>query len=206
MKAVVFALALVPFGAQAHDGVVHGSDDEAASHEASNPAEGLPLPFNLGGPFALIDQNGQPRTEADPAGNLQLLFFGYANCQEICSVAFPQMADVVVGLDKQGIEVTPVMITVDPERDTVESMGPALEQWHLDFVGLTGDDAALAVAYKAFAIESELVFTDPASGPVYAHGSFLYLLDGQGKFLTVLPPILTNGRMMEIIAGYAGGS
>jgi protein SCO1 len=200
MKAWLCAMALIASPALAHDGVVHGSDAEATAHAA----EGLPLPFNLGGDFALTDQYGARRTQVDPDGHMQLLFFGYANCQEICSVALPQMAELATGLAAQGVAITPVMITVDPMRDTVATMAAPLAKLHPDFVGLTGDEAALAQAYKAFAIESALVFTDPASGPVYAHGSFLYLLDGQGKFLTVLPPILSNERMMEIIAGYAG--
>jgi protein SCO1 len=82
-------------------------------------------------------------------------------------------------------------------------MGPAMAKLSPDFVGLTGTDAELATAYQLFSIESSLVFEDPKSGPVYAHGSFIYLLDGQGRFLTVLPPILSTERMIEIIAGYA---
>lgn len=185
--------------ALAHDGVVHKSEAEAAGHQA----EGVPLPFDLGGPFALIDQNGAPRTEADPAGHLQLLFFGYANCREICSAALPQMAEIAAGLAARGIPLTPVMITVDPARDTVETLGPALAKFSPDFVGLTGSPEALAKAYRLFAIESEEVFEDPQYGPVYAHGSFLYVLDGKGKFLTVIPPVLSSARVIEIIAAYA---
>jgi protein SCO1 len=202
MRAVVLLLALWPLATAAHDGVVHADADTATRHAAA----GLPLPFDLGGDFTLTDQHGQPRTEANPARHLQLLFFGYANCQEICSVALPQMAEIATTLAGQGVQITPVMITVDPVRDTPANMGPALAKWHPDFVGLTGDEAALAHAYKLFSIDSEYLFADPATGPVYAHGSFLYLLDGQGKFLTVLPPILSNDRMMEIIAGYAAES
>jgi protein SCO1 len=199
MKWLFCALLLAPMMAQAHDGVVHASDAEASAHAG----EGLPLPFNLGGAFALTDQHGARRTQANPQGHLQLMFFGYANCQEICSVALPQMADIAHGLAAQGLPVTPVMVTVDPVRDTPALMGAALQKLHPDFVGLTGDDAALAHVYKLFSIDNELVFEDPASGPVYAHGSFLYLLDAEGAFLTVLPPILSTDRMIEIIAGYA---
>ncbi|MGL4321794.1 MAG: SCO family protein [Paracoccaceae bacterium] len=202
MKAIVVALVLLPFAAQAHDGVVHKDNAEASSHAA----EGLPLPFDLGGAFVLTDQHGQTRTAADPDGHLQLLFFGYANCQEICSVALPQMAGIATDLVSDGVPITPVMITVDPTRDTPALMADVLQKLHPGFVGLTGDQAALAHAYTLFSIENELVFEDPASGPVYAHGSFLYLLDGQGKFLTVLPPILSDDRIKEIIKGYANGS
>ncbi|MDZ4094227.1 MAG: SCO family protein [Paracoccaceae bacterium] len=187
--------------ALAHEGVMHATATEAAAHGPL--AQGLALPVNLGGPFALIDQTGHPRTEADPAGHLQLLFFGYANCQQICSVALPQMADIQVGLAARGVALTPVMITVDPLRDTVATIGPALARVSPAIIGLTGDEAALQAAYKAWSVEKTLVFEDPETGPVYAHGSLFYLLDGQGRFLTLIPPILTNERAIDIIAAYA---
>jgi protein SCO1/2 len=185
--------------AAAHDGVEHATEAEAAAHEG----QGIPLPFDLGGPFTLTDQHGQPRTEVDPAGHLQLLFFGYAQCREICSAALPQMAEIADALAARGVPITPVLITVDPARDTVAAMAPAMAALSPDFIGLTGTEDELAAAYKAFSIESSFVFEDPANGPVYSHSSFIYLLDGTGKFITLLPPILSNDRMIEIIAAHA---
>ena len=162
-----------------------------------------PLPFDVGGPYQLIDQNGNERTEADPDGRLQLLFFGYANCQEICSAALPLMAQTVESVQADGINAVPIMITVDPARDTVEDIGPALTRHHPEFVGLTGDEEALQAAYDAYSIEIEEVFFDPEFGPVYAHGSFIYLLDGEGKLQTLLPPILPPEQLAEIVKKYA---
>jgi protein SCO1 len=200
IRAVLLAALTFGSAAAAHDVVEHKTDAEAAAHAAP---QGLPLPFDLGGPFALTDQYGRTRTESDPDGHLQLLFFGYAQCQEICSAALPQMADVAEALSAQGITITPILITVDPARDTVAAMAPAMARLSPDFVGLTGTPDALALAYKAFSIDSSFVFDAPATGPVYAHGSFIYLLDGTGKFITVLPPILSEARMIEIIAAHA---
>ncbi len=175
----------------------------AAANMADLPiAKGTPLPLDIGGPFSLIDQKGHIRTEVDPAGHQQLVFFGYANCKEICSAALPQMAEVAQGLAARGIAVTPILITVDPTRDTVATLGPALEKYDQNFVGLTGDAVALDVAYKAFSIDSSLVFDDPFYGPVYAHGSFLYLLDAKGNLLTVIPPILSTDRVIDLVSTY----
>ncbi|NJM81395.1 MAG: SCO family protein [Tabrizicola sp.] len=165
-------------------------------------ADGLPFPVAIGGSFLLTDQFGETRSERDPAGHPQLLFFGYANCEAICSVALPQMAEIEAALDRKGIALTPVMITVDPARDTVKTLAEPLARLSPDFIGLTGEDAALASAYKAFSIENTVVFEDPAGGKIYAHGSFLYLLDSEGRLLTVLPPILSTERMVEVIEGY----
>ncbi|WP_226780527.1 SCO family protein [Oceaniglobus trochenteri] len=157
-----------------------------------------PLPFDLGGSFTLTDQTGTPRSEADPEGRAQLLFFGYANCLQICSAALPLMADLVDDLAGE-FALRPVMITVDPARDTVEEIGPPLEYLHPDFVGLTGTKAELQVAYDAYSVEIKHIFDDPEYGPIYAHGSFIYLLDGQGAVLSLLPPILSPEQAAEIL-------
>ena len=187
---------LLAGAAQGHD-VKHG----AVSKVQATPD--LPFPVAVGGPYLLIDQTGLPRTEADPAGNLQLLFFGYASCEEICSAVLPQIADVARALRSRGVAVTPVMITVDPDRDTVAALGPAMAKYGPDFIGLTGDHNALVQAYTAFSIDSQVVLQLPDGSPVFAHGSYVYLLDGAGRVLTLFPPILPLERVIDLVAGYA---
>lgn len=163
---------------------------------------GSPSPFDMGGAFTLTDQFGQTRTQEDPDGHPQLLFFGYANCQNICSAALPTMADAVDLLAGEGIKITPVMITVAPDQDRVETMGAPLALIHEDFIGLTGDAAALAEAYAAFSVEVEPLFQDPEYGWIYSHGSFVHLLDGKGDMLTLLPPVLGADETARILRSY----
>ena len=215
----LLAAALLAAPAGAHDGVVHATPEEAARHRAetgrapavlADPAplpDGPPtaLPFDLGGPFALIDHTGARRTEADPEGRMQLLFFGYANCPSICAVALPMMAEVTNALAAEGVEAVPVMITVDPARDTPDTMGALLGKIHPAFVGLSGDAGALAAAYEAFGVERRLVGELPDTGPIYAHGGHIFLLGGAGEVLTILPPVLSTGRMAAIALRHAAG-
>ena len=161
-----------------------------------------PLPFDLGGEFTLTDQTGTQRTQLDPNDHYQLVFFGYANCQQICSAALPLMGDITREMEDRGVTVQPIMITVDPARDTVDKIGPPLVQHHDAFLGLTGSEDALQTAYDAFAVEKEEIFFDPEFGPVFAHGSFIYLLDADGKFLTLFPPIIAPEAGADIISGY----
>ena len=194
--------------ALAHDGVKHDTPEEAARHRAAvdQPAPDTePFPFSFGGAFALTDQHGQQRTQADPDGHMQLVFFGYANCPAICSAALPTMAGIAAASAAAGRPVTPVMITVDPARDTVAGMGPPLAALSPDIIGLTGPEEALAAVRKLFRVERKHVFDDPDHGPIFSHGSHIYLMDGQGRFLTLLPPITSVERGVEIIAKYAPG-
>ncbi len=167
---------------------------------ATPVAAQAPLPFDVGGSFSLIDQRGETRTE-DSFEEPALLFFGYAQCQSICTVALPRMAETVDLLAEQGIKVQPVLVTVDPARDTPESLIKAAPSIHPRLVALTGSEDNLAAARKAFRVESELIGED-IEGPLYAHGSFVYLLDAQGEVLTLLPPVLGAERMAEIAESY----
>lgn len=206
LPALTLAASLAAFPLAAHDGEDHGTKAEALEHlsggAASAEGAATPFPIILGGSYALTDQHGRTRTEADPDGRAQLLFFGYATCQAICTVALPRMAEIAALTAEAGVEVTPVMITVDPARDTPETMASALAEHHPAMIGLTGDDAALAAAYDAFQVEKKVVFEDPELGPVYAHGSFIYLLSSSGKMLTLMPPIIDPARGAEIVAKY----
>lgn len=161
-----------------------------------------PLPFDVGGSFALVDQNGDPRSQVNPEGHGQILFFGYANCPGICSQAFPMIADAVDELKELGMTITPVMITVDPERDQPGEMNAPLAEYHPEFIGLTGTEQALQAAYDAYSIERELAYVDPEWGPIYTHGSFVYLLDHEGEVLTLFPPILDPDRVVELAQKY----
>lgn len=196
MRAALAALALLALPAAAHDGHRHTPQAAPAPEAAS------PFPVALGGPFRLIDQHGRPRTEADPEGRHQLLFFGYATCEAICTVALPRMAEMAERAAAAGLRATPVLVTVDPARDTPAAMRAALPKLHPDFIGLTGDEAALAAARRAFQVEAKVVFEGP-TGPVYAHGSFIYLLSPQGEVLTLIPPIVDPEAGAAILLRHA---
>src|SRR3954462_13115802 len=76
----------------------------------------------IGGSFALTDQNGTRRTEADFRGKLMLVYFGFTHCPDVCPTDLMQMALAVDQLGQVGEMVQPVFITVDPGRDTPEHL------------------------------------------------------------------------------------
>lgn len=191
-----------------HDGVKHGTKAEAKAHKAETgaavgtPTPGLPFPVKIDTKFALVDQDGKDVTQADFSGKPMAIFFGYANCEAICSVALPRLGQALDILGDKVDDFAPLLITVDPARDTPEKIGPALAKWHPKLRGLTGTEDALAAAREAFQVETSKVGEDAEGNPIYAHGSFIYLIGGDGQVLTLLPPILGPERMAQIISGY----
>ena len=196
--ALIVAMSL-PAPALAHDGAAHATAAEATAHE-TGPA--LPFPVAITPRFDLIDHTGRAVTEADFAGRPMAIFFGYANCESICSVALPSLAAALDLLGPEGAEIAPILITVDPARDTPEAMARRLPAYHPRLIGLTGSEAALAEARAVFQIDAKQVAETPEGAPLYAHGSFIYLVGRDGVVKTLLPPILAPERMADLMRKY----
>lgn len=108
---------------------------------------------DIGGPFTLVDSTGRTVTERDIITGPALIYFGYTHCPDVCPLDAARNAEAVDLLEERGISVTPVFITVDPERDTPEIVGEFASYMHPRMIGLTGTPEqvkAAADAYRAY--------------------------------------------------------
>jgi protein SCO1/2 len=152
----------------------------------------------IGGPFALIDHTGKPCTDQDFRGKLLLIYFGYTFCPDVCPTDLQQIALAVDKLGSAGAAVQPLVITVDPERDSAAHLADYVSLFHPRLIGLTGSAEQIrhvALAYKVYYAKV------PADGPHYVvdHSSFIYLVDETGKYIGFFPPGTSADRMVEII-------
>ncbi len=106
----------------------------------------------VGGPFELVDQNGQSFTRADLLGHPHILYFGYTLCPDLCPTTLFQLANLVQGLGEKAAALKVAFITVDPEHDTVPVMRDYVSAFDKDFIGLTGSPEAIAKAARAYRI------------------------------------------------------
>jgi protein SCO1/2 len=151
----------------------------------------------IGGPFALIDQDGRRRTDADFRGKLMLVYFGFTYCPDICPTDLQQMALAVDRLGPAGELVQPVFITVDPERDTAAHLKEYMPLFHPRFVGLTGDAAAIAAAAGAYRVYFEKVERADKSDYTVNHSAFIYMIGRDGEYLGFFPPGTSAERLAE---------
>jgi cytochrome oxidase Cu insertion factor (SCO1/SenC/PrrC family) len=153
----------------------------------------------IGGPFALIDQNGMRRTNADFRGKLMLVYFGFTYCPDVCPTDLLQMALAMDQLGQAGEMVQPVFITVDPERDTAEHLRGYMSPFHPRFVGLTGDAIAIQAAAGAYRVYYKKVERDDSSDYTVDHSAFIYLMGRDGEYLGFFPPGTSAERIAETI-------
>jgi len=138
----------------------------------------------VGGPFSLIDQNGERRTQDDFAGSYMLVNFGYSFCPDVCPTALRDISAAIDLLGADGEKVTPIFITIDPERDTVEKLKPYAAHFHPRLVALTGTADEIRAAAKAYRIYYARADVD-LGGEDYLmdHSSLYYLMGPNGKFI-----------------------
>jgi protein SCO1 len=142
--------------------------------------EGKPL---IGGPFSLLDTEGKRVTDRDFRGKLMLVFFGYTHCPDVCPTELQTMSEVIDKLGTEADKVAPIFISVDPQRDTPETLASYVKNFSSRIVGLTGDLNDVASAAKAYRV----YFRKAGSGAddyTVDHSAFVYLMDQEGKYLT----------------------
>lgn len=156
-----------------------GSDDQFAQCRSSQIAGGTAA---IGGPFELINGTGETVTDADVITEPTLVYFGYTFCPDVCPFDMSRNAEAVDILAERGQSVTPLFISIDPDRDTPEVVDDYAFNLGGKTIALTGSPEQVKAAsqayktyYKAHDKSDEYYLVD--------HSTFTYLVTPEQGFL-----------------------
>ncbi|URE23768.1 SCO1/SenC [Musa troglodytarum] len=159
----------------------------------------------IGGPFKLVNHYGKMVTEKDFLGKWTLIYFGFTYCPDICPDELQKLAAAVDKIKaKTGMEVVPVFISVDPERDNVEQVHEYVKEFHPDLIGLTGttdEIRQVARAFRVYYMKTE----EEGSDYLVDHSIVMYLMNPNMEFVKFFgknydTDALTEGVIKEIKA------
>lgn len=143
----------------------------------------------VGGPIDLVDANGARVTQADFAGQPAVVYFGFAHCPDVCPTTMYLVAEALAS--DNGYDVQPILITVDPQRDTPQVMGAyaRTEGFPPGLVGLSGPVAQVEAAQRAFRVYSSRSPIQGAPDGTYNvdHSSLLYVMDANWNTVAIMP-------------------
>ena len=178
------------------------SRDQFAECRASTVAGGAGA---LGGPFELVNAAGETVTDADVITEPSLIYFGYTFCPDVCPLDVQRNVVTVDILEEQGISVTPVFISIDPERDTPQVVGEDAENMHERMIGLTGSPEQVKAAsqayrtyYRAQESDDEYYLVD--------HSTFSYLMLPEHGFVEFFRREVSAEDMAEKVACFVNNS
>ena len=143
---------------------------------------------DIGGPFSLVNQDGAIKTQDDFTGKPQLIYFGFTYCPDICPTALQKMGAVQATIDKKSDKLNYIFVSVDPERDTPESLKlyVTANGFPNSLTGLTGSQEQIDAAKSAFKVYSQKVETPDSAGDYTVdHSDIIYFMDANGKFLDI---------------------
>ncbi|QEY63051.1 SCO family protein [Metapseudomonas lalkuanensis] len=135
--------------------------------------------------FSLIDHHGQKVADTDYRGSFMLVYFGFTHCRVVCPRALSKLSSVLDLLGEQSSLLTPLYITVDPQRDTPDVMRTYLEANYPRFTGLTGTSSQVEAVKQSFRVfAARRVDPDEPDGYAMPHTAIAYLFGPDGKYCT----------------------
>lgn len=150
----------------------------------------------VGGPFELVAQDGTTVTEETFRGDYMLIYFGFTFCPDVCPTELQVMSAALDLLGDDAGKVQPILISIDPERDTVETMADYVRHFHPRLMGLTGTPEQIATAARAYRVYyAKAEDPDSSTGYTMDHSSIVYLMGPEGEFLAHFGPGTSPEKM-----------
>lgn len=153
----------------------------------------------VGGPFQLVNQEGQAVDQTLLDGKWSLVFFGFTYCPDYCPTTLTALEATKQQMGDRAKDIQIVFVTVDPERDTPQALKDYLSSdgFPRGVIGLTGTPVqvkAAADAYRAF-------YQKVGEGDAYTmnHSLTVYLMGPDGKFRSAIAHDLGPQRAAQVI-------
>lgn len=176
----------------------------ACGNGASPPIDPPLKGAKIGGEFELTNTSGETVHWADFKGRYRIVYFGFTYCPDICPTDIQR---TIQGLNqfKQskpelGAQITPIFISVDPERDTPEVMDEFTNAFSPDLIGLTGTPEQVADAAATFGVYYAKLDSSSDDNYLIDHTRAVLLFGPAGEPIALLPADLGADAVAEELA------
>ena len=164
-----------------------GGDSSAALPELEaiqlfSPARDIP-------DFSLAQSDGTRLIRGELKGHWTVVFLGFTHCPDICPTTLGQMSRIQKELTKYPESTRPrvLFVSVDPDRDTANSVGEYAHSINKDTIAATGDLASL----EKFATSLSMMFSKQPPEPGMPED--VYSVDHSASFAVLNPNAQLQG-------------
>ena len=177
-------------------GVIVGNEYFNKSENASKSGIYVDPP---GGDFTL-DSNQGKVSLSDYDGKVRMLYFGYTFCPDVCPGSLQRVGAAFKKLNPEELtEVQGMLISVDPERDTLQKLEDYTKYFHPQIVGVTGTKAQIDEIAKRYDVKYRKAEGSTPENYLVDHTGYIFVLDKKGKIRDYLPHAVQIDRAVSVI-------
>jgi protein SCO1/2 len=137
--------------------------------------------------FVLKSGDGTQFQLSTYRGKVVLLYFGYTFCPDVCPTTLYDLAQVKTKLGVKSKDIIVAMITVDPERDTLEKLGEYATTFDSSFFGLRGDIKTLKAVWADYGVFRQKNEVESSARYLIDHTARVYVIDREGNLRMTFP-------------------
>lgn len=132
--------------------------------------------------FTLTSEQGETVTAEQYRGKVNLLFFGYTHCPDVCPITLGRLRAALDQLDpEQRRQVEILFVSVDPQRDDPAQLREYTDAFGADFIGLTGSPEQLDKLTRRYRVTYGYGEPDANGDYPVSHSSAVFAFDKQGE-------------------------
>ncbi|WP_159084123.1 SCO family protein [Saccharobesus litoralis] len=157
-------------------------------------------------PFQLVDHTGKVFTNAELQNKWSFVFLGYTYCPDICPTTMQGLASVYAHLQAVDQNVQVVMISADPQRDSVEVLGQYVPFFHPQFVGVTAEHKYLLPFTRELGLVYSMTEGTSQDNYLVNHSASIVLINPQGKIAALVkpdfsltPPVVDYAKLVNLL-------
>jgi protein SCO1/2 len=159
----------------------------------------------IGGPFALEQDDGRVVTDRDFRGHYMLIYFGYAHCADVCPTTLSAIADALDIMGNRAFDLRPIFITTDPKRDTPAIARAYTGRFSPRILGLSGTPEEIQTVEKTYRVRGAIIAPTGDSDMAdytMSHTATLFLVGPDGRNITPLSGLEGGELLARQLAEY----
>jgi protein SCO1/2 len=137
--------------------------------------------------FQLKSSDGSKFQLQNFRGKFVLLYFGYTFCPDVCPTTLYDLSRVKNNLGEKADDMVVAMITVDPERDALDTLGKYVTTFDPSFYGLSADIKTLEKVWADYGVYRDIREVAGSAGYLVDHTARIYVIDRQGRLRITFP-------------------
>jgi protein SCO1/2 len=142
--------------------------------------------------FTLTAHDGSSKSLSDFRGKVVLIFFGFVNCPDVCPTTLLELSKVYKALTAaEQARVQVALISVDPERDSLEKLRDYVTFFNPSFIGLTGTPEQIADVARRYGVFYQKSQIKSPNDYNVDHTASVFALDPMGQ----LRLVYSSGRV-----------